>query len=308
MLEVLGRLDFAGGLAAPDDLSGVALAGDFLLLGSDEGHRLQILKRLGPDGYRVTGRTVTLARKGREVDIEAICFAGGMAYATGSHARRRRSIDPVHRSVAQNRKRYLRIDRQKARGRLVRFPFDPVTGTPGKVERIGLTGLLRKDPLLGPFTRLPSKENGVDIEALACCDGRLYLGLRGPVLRHNLVPVLVLTFDRPKDYELRLVQLDGAGIRDLTAVAGGFLILSGPVNDAAAPYALWFWDGSDQLPGRDRVGRPAHCLGEVPAGPGCKAEGLALVAESDDAWEVLIVYDAVRAGSPTRFRVSKPRQ
>ena len=46
-----------------------------------------------------------------------------------------------------------------------------------------LTRALRDDPHLGPFLSIPSKDNGFDIEGLAAApDGRLFLGLRGPVL------------------------------------------------------------------------------------------------------------------------------
>ena len=57
--------------------------------------------------------------------------------------------------------------------------------------------------MLQRFTQIPSKENGVDIEAIAVKgkDGdKLHLGFRGPVLRDNLVPIMVLDFNRiPKD-------------------------------------------------------------------------------------------------------------
>jgi hypothetical protein len=306
VLEPLGTLSFSGDLVHPLDISGVAIAGDYLLLGSDEGQRLQVLERETADRYRVTDRVVALAPVGKEVDIEAVSFADGFAYAVGSHALRRRALDPEHASVAQNRRRLLKVDRQKSRNRLVRFAFDPSTGETGPVERVGLGKWLRKHPLLGRFTRLPSKENGVDIEGLACRAGELFLGFRAPVLRHNLVPVAVLDFARPRAAELRLLQLDGTGIRDLAAVDGGFLVLSGPVNDAAAPHALWFWDGRDQLPGSDRRVAPARRLGEVPVRPGHKAEGLALVREDQSAWEVLVAFDAALAGQPSRFRVPKP--
>ena len=42
---------------------------------------------------------------------------------------------------------------------------------------------LRKDPVLGPFVGLPSKENGLDIEGLAVRGDTVLLGLRGPVIR-----------------------------------------------------------------------------------------------------------------------------
>ena len=55
MLEPLGSVTFAGELGSPQDISGVAIAGNYLLLGADEGHRLQVLERETADRYRVTG-------------------------------------------------------------------------------------------------------------------------------------------------------------------------------------------------------------------------------------------------------------
>jgi Protein of unknown function (DUF3616) len=94
-----------------------------------------------------------------------------------------------------------------------------------------LQGILKGDKILGPFTKIPSKENGTDIEGIAVKDETLFLGFRGPVRRENFVPVMVLQLDRPEDYELRFVNLDGHGIRDITAVENGFLIIGGPVGD-----------------------------------------------------------------------------
>src|SRR6266508_350209 len=78
-------------------------------------------------------------------------------------------------------------------------------------------------------SRVASKENRVDIEGLAVKDGRLYFGFRGPVLRDGWVPILVTAWDDVDAAEVRYVQLDGRGIRDIAVVDDGFLILAGPV-------------------------------------------------------------------------------
>jgi hypothetical protein len=247
-------------------------------------------------------QTITLAKKDQEVDIEAITFGAGHLYVAGSHSLRRRRIRP-ELSVRKNRERLLDIGEQNSRNRLYRLPFDPVNGALGKAEYIDLSKRLRKDPLLRPFTKLPSKENGVEIEGIAVHDGVLYLGFRGPVLRDNYVPVMTLSFDRPKDYELRFVRLDGQGIRDLVALDQGFLILSGPVNDAPGPFCLWWWDGADQVPGKDRTVQATRWLGEVSTPGGASAEGLALLAEDAGGAEVILVYDTDNAAQAVRMRV-----
>ena len=56
-------------------------------------------------------------------------------------------------------------------------------GCPADARHDALTRTLRDDPHLGPFLSIPSKDNGFDIEGLAAAPGgRLFLGLRGPVL------------------------------------------------------------------------------------------------------------------------------
>lgn len=290
---------------AATDLSGAALAGNYLVLGADEGHRLQILERVPDGGGWVLHRTLALAGEGQEADIEAATYGDGHLYVIGSHSCRRRRLKP-ELSVRKNRERLLEIERQESRNRLVRLPFDPDSGTVGEEASIDLSKRLRKDPLLKPFYGVPSKENGVDIEGMAYRDGELYLGFRGPVLRDNYVPVMVLTFDRPKRYTLRFVRLDGQGIRDMVAVEEGFLILSGPVNDAPGPFCLWWWDGIDQLPGRDHVVHETTPLGAISTSGGAKAEGLALLGQAGDRAEVLVVYDTTTATQAVSMQVQLP--
>lgn len=292
----------SGAIDAAMDLSGVTVVGDYLVLGADEGHRLQVLVRT-PDGEHWTlEQTIALAKKDQEVDIEAITFGQGYLYVAGSHSLRRRRVKP-ELSVRKNHERLLDVGQQSSRNRLYRLSFDPASGVLGKTEYIDLSKRLRKDPLLGPFTKLPSKENGVEIEGIALRDGRLYLGFRGPVLRDNYVPVMTLAFDRPKDYALSFVRLDGQGIRDFVVLEDGFLILSGPVNDAPGPFCLWWWDGADQIPGKDRTVHATRWLGEVSTPGGASAEGLALLSEESGHAEVVLVYDTDNAAQAVRMQV-----
>lgn len=289
---------------ACDDLSGLVQIGSWLLLGNDEGRRVTLLRGVPGTGWSVQTR-LALADDGDEVDIEALDYVDGNVFVVGSHSRRRKSLRPDTLSAAQNRKRFFKTDKPKARNRLYRIPFDAVQGSFGKPEHIDLSKRLRKHPLLGPFTQIPSKENGVDIEALAMHKDRLYLGFRGPVLRYNFVPVMVLDFDHPKRFELRFVQLGGQGLRDMVAVDGGFILLSGPVSDAAAPFQLWFWDGRDQLPGSDRRTFAARHLGVLDLPDSAKAEGLALLHEDSRGYELLLIFDGVPGGSLTRINLPR---
>ena len=64
-------IELTGELDAGLDLSGVAVAGDFLILGGDLGHRLQILRRR-PDGGWSMQHGLTLAEQDQDTDIESI--------------------------------------------------------------------------------------------------------------------------------------------------------------------------------------------------------------------------------------------
>lgn len=299
------RVELRGDIDAALGLSGAAVVGDYLILGADEGHKLQVLARTEDGmGWKVQ-RDVALAKDDLEVDIEAITYGDGSLYVVGSHSCRRRRMKS-ELSVRKNHERLLSVNRHNARNRLYRLPFNPKNGNVGKPEKIDLTKRLQKDPLLHTFVGLPSKENGIDIEGMAYRDERLYMGFRGPVLRGNYVPVMIFQFDHPKRYVLRFVRLQGQGIRDMVALDGGFLIVSGPVNDAPGPFRLWWWDGEDQIPGKDRQVRDTELLGAVSTPGGAKAEGLALLERSGDLAEVMLVYETSTAAQAVRMRIQLP--
>ena len=291
---------------AIDDLSGVVLVGEHLLLGNDEGHHL-LRCRLNPEIDRwELADTLKLGKGGQEADIEALAYADGYLYAVGSHSLRRRVLKPAVHSVKHNRKRFGQLVAEKARNRLYRIAFDRVSGQFGEIASISLSKRLRKNPLLAPFSAVPSKENGIDIEGLALHRGQIYLGFRGPVLRHNLVPVMVLDFDHPKDYVLRFVDLRGQGIRDMVSLGDAMLVLTGPVGDGPGPFRLWLWDGQDQMPGVDAHFRPAQRLGNLAVPEGGRAEGLALLHASGDQVELLLVIDGIGQQRAQRISLSLP--
>src|SRR5688500_19591809 len=92
-----------------------------------------------------------------------------------------------------------------------------------------LRNLLRDDAHLAPFLPIPGKDNGLDIEGIAVTGERVYLGLRGPVLRGwafvlELRPEVdpdapdrleLRPFDDGRRYRKHVLRLDGLGVRDL---------------------------------------------------------------------------------------------
>ncbi|MDJ0806050.1 MAG: DUF3616 domain-containing protein [Gammaproteobacteria bacterium] len=301
MIKKIRPVELVGDIEEDQDLSGLVIVDDFLLVGSDEGHAIQLLVRQQENVWRIQS-SIRLSDARDETDLEALCFAQDYLYAVGSHSRRRR-VCKLDYKAKKNLKRLTKVDRQKSRERLYRIPFDRQHGTFGTPKSISLMKLLRADPVMRRFVKIPSKENGVDIEGLAIANGCLYLGFRGPVLRSNLVPVWSLEFESPHKYQQLFVDLKGQGIRDMVTINAGFLILSGPVNDMPGVFQLWYWDGQDQLPAIDREYQPAKCLGEIDAVDGAKAEGLAIMSQGMNSVDLLVMYDSIAKGGCALFRV-----
>jgi hypothetical protein len=305
-IERLGSVEFTGAIHEPKEISAVAIIKGYLVIGSDESHTVQILKRDG-DRYRVFGEVILDDNK-KEIDIEGITAEEDIVYVVGSHSRVRKTVKEKN-TFQENRQQILLVEREESREWLYRFRID-ADGKGLQRESTTLMPAIEQDPVLKDFTRVPSKENGVDIEGIAVRDGLLYIGFRGPVLRDNYVPIMTGRFGSPfSDASLVFVKLGGRGVRDLTPVRDGFLILAGPVGDGPGSYQLYFWDGRDCLPGQrvpeEKAGR-IELLSEVATAANAKAEGVAVLEESNSVYEVLIVFDGVKNGGATRYRVAKP--
>lgn len=321
VLEPIRRERFPG-VANPKDLSAIAggPSGSDLVIAGDEGSALQVLGKAA-GGYEVRS-TIALGGAGAaEADFEGIARHGpGTTYfVAGSHALRRKNIfrdEDKTATLSEIRKRFEKDspDREKGRERLIRLEIDPATGEEVAGSRVeaSLRDLIDEHPVLKPFGRLPATENGVDIEGIASDGERLYLGLRGPVLRFGFGLILVIKPGPPHEPDLRHLRMDGRGVRDLARVAGGFLVIAGPVGDTSLPHQLYHWDGKDGLPGVRGPADPPQgrvtLLGSIPAPPDAEPEGIVVLKDeaADASYEVMIIYDGIAGGSPTVFRVPKP--
>jgi hypothetical protein len=300
----LGIINFIGQIQHSDNISAIDISNDFLVIGADEGNRVQVLKRQGED-YAVVN-DITLNENAKEIDIEGIACDGNTVYVVGSHSAKRPKIDKKV-TYEENRQNIKQVVPEPDQDRLFRFSLD-AEGNAKDVEETSLRSIIDSKKVLKDFSLLPSKENGVDIEGIAIHKQQLYIGFRGPVLRENWVPVLKCRFAKPvTEAELLYVQLDGLGFRDITRVENGFLILAGPVGDGPGSYQIYLWDGEDCLLGIRTSGQTGtiEFLGVIPTDEGAKAEGITVLKESSSAYEVAIVYDGLNNGSPTLFRISK---
>jgi hypothetical protein len=305
-----GRIEFQGSIDGPTDISGLAQVNGFLAIVSDEGIALDLLKKVD-DGHFRLSQSIPLLKRDEdekpEIDMEGTASDGNLLYVVGSHSLTRKRVDS-ERDYETNRKRLAKIspeDDRSDRDKLFQLTIQP-DGSLGGKQKINLRNLLREDAILSPFCDIPSKENGLDIEGIAIQKHRLFVGFRGPVLRGNFVPVMVFKFDKPDDYELRFIDLDGRGIRDITAAREGFLVIGGPVGDGDSSYRLYFWNGEDSIPGAGSPLGKVVSLGEIPAPHGAKAEGVTLLDETEQSWRVLVVYDGPINGEPTVFKAPKP--
>jgi Protein of unknown function (DUF3616) len=292
---------FDGDVTEPTQLSAVARYKEMLVICPDEGSQFDVLEAAGDNRFRAI-RAVELSN-GEELDLEGAASDHEFLYVVGSHSLARKRVDP-ERSYEENRARLLELKAADDRDVLFRLTL----GDHGKLKSkasISLRQLLRRDEPLRRFTDIPDKENGIDIEGIAVRDKQLYIGFRGPVLRGNFVPVMVLKFESADDYELRYVNLGGRGIRDIAAVSNGFLIIGGPIGDGDGSYQLYYWNGKDCIPGEGNQGGTVVLLGEIPAKSGAKAEGLAVISEDDQQCNLIVLYDGPDRGDARRFFLKK---
>lgn len=244
-------LDFAGRDPAKDlrsALSAVAAEGRLLFTGSDEGRGAECFEERS-GGY-VLKRRLDLGKlfrdmpKKGEADLEALDFADGRLWLTGSHCvvRPKRKGAPSQDSFERQPSRHLlgsvKIDKT-GRARRKSAAALPFTG------KRSLRNILKRDPHVRPFVDLPTKENGLDVEGIVVVGGRLYLGLRGPVIATKAVILDMpakTAFARPgKRMRKHFLDLGGLGVRDLAHRGGDILILAGPVTSTGGPFRLFRW-------------------------------------------------------------------
>lgn len=299
-----------------EDISGIAQFGYLLAIGSDEAagekgrsNYLQLLITDKGKQYHAHSKHLLLEgskEEGEELDIEGIAAAGKYIYVIGSHSSKRPKVKAKY-SHEKNHQRLMAKAIKDERGRdwLFRVKLNKA-GDEADIERVSLRDVIQNNPVLAPFSALPSKENGVDIEGIAVVKDQVYLGFRAPVLRENYVPIMQFSFDDPEDYQMKFVQLGGRGIRDMTVVKDGFLIIAGAMGDADMSYQIYFWDGVDTIQSKDHEAGRLALLGEIAAPKGAKAEGITVLSEGS-SYDVLIAFDGVNDLTQVvqRFRVPR---
>lgn len=328
-----------------ESLSATSQTGRHLWLGCDETATLERVTELAPGRYG-DHRTFRLADvldlpgdPDDEVDVEGLAWDPPYLWIVGSHGRKRGKPDPENgveaafaelADVDTDDNRYLLaripLEEDAAHGGLTprrtcpdpRDPSATLTAArlKGKGPRNALMRALRDDPHLRRYRNIPGKDNGFDVEGLAAAGGRLFIGLRGPVVRGWAVVLEVepRPADRPERLKLKRIgpdgrryrkhflQLDGLGIRELAVDGDDLLVLAGPTMDVRAPATLFRWRGAvrleaDSITGRDGI-EPLLDLPHDVDGGSDHPEGLCTF-QADGMREraLLVVYDS---GGPRR--------
>lgn len=276
-----------------DGLSAVVQIGSTLWLANDETVSLERLSDLSSEknGSPTYGNHTRFELKDylrlpvpptdpanvEEADLEGLDYCDGYLWLVGSHSLKRKQ-PKADQSPHENLKALRKISSDGNRFLLARIPLVPEGDTytlkqkaklegkrltaaqlHGHDQGNDLTKALQSDKHLQPFLSIPGKDNGFDIEGLAVVGKRVFVGLRGPVLRGWAV-ILELEPKAADDTTLRLkpigpggclyrkhfLQLDGLGIRDLVVDGQDLLILAGPTMVLDGPVVLFRWPGGTQ--------------------------------------------------------------
>lgn len=253
-----------------------------------------------------------------EVDIEGLAESDHYLWLVGSHSWKRKSPKP-DRTDAENVKRLATIEAEANRYLLARIPIidqalaianpdESLTAAKLETTRDGnlLTEALKDDPHLGAFVKsdIPSKDNGFDIEGLAVSHNRIFLGLRGPVLRGWAV-LLELAVENTSPHLLKLkkigrkdrlykkyfLDLNGLGIREISIEGDDLLILAGPTMSLDGPVKVFRFVNGMHL-GDNTFCKPQFFI-NIPYGEGVDhAEGITQFQAIAGEPSLLVVYDS----------------
>jgi hypothetical protein len=317
-----------------EGVSSITFSGDYLWVAGDENISVQRLEKM-PDGSYGNAANfflqdyIELPAPGDEADVEGMEVAGNYLWIVGSHSYKRKKMREG-KDPAEEIERLAKVSLDPNRNLLARIPLVkdehgvpvlqkevPDPENPGRSLRAAklkhakkkwsqLTSKLKKDKHLNPFVGLPGKDNGLDIEGLAIYKQKVFLGLRGPVLRGWAIILEVeleeeepglLKLRKAEDtgtyYKKHFIHLNGMGIRELHADGEDLIILAGPTMDLDGTMEIYRWRGAALHPGDQVVSQQdiesmlvlPHRTKQHGVN---KAEGIAMHADGS----LIIAYDS----------------
>lgn len=316
------------------DLSGVVAQEDFLWLASDETTSIERLTKIDDQTTYGDHRSFPLKDllldfnpDEGEVDIEGLSYEDGYLWVVGSHGSKRKKVKKGDVSpltvVKSEKNRYLLARIPVVEGELIKSAPE-IKQTAAHLELSSNTNILIEALKLDPYFKdilainLPGKDNGFDIEGLLVNQGKIFLGLRGPVFRGVSVILEVALMEKTPEiltltpigsenqlYKKHFLDLDGLGVRDLCLCGEDILILTGPTMDLDGSLRVFRWYKPFQLPDLSFTSQNSQQLEfllEIPHGRRCdKAEGIAILPGGDQ--ELLVIYD-----SPNPSRLIQPHE
>lgn len=317
-----------------ENMSAVVKVGEHIFLASDEKTFVSRVSQTsdntygGHEPFELRGKINLPVPPGDddEIDIEGFDYDGKFLWLVGSHSSKRKKtkhkLPDEILPVAKNVDRLKKVDSKGNRYILARVPLidgklvKDDSNIPSQLacDKVGnelsrtsndLTKALENDDHIGAFLKIPSKDNGFDIEGLAVKNGKVFLGLRGPVLR-GIAIVLEIELEvdstdktllRLKDlgagkkYKKHFLDLDGLGVRDLCVVGDDLYILAGPTMTQDGLIGVFRWVNGAKA-SADSLDIPSFAF-EVEHSKGKnRAEGLTLYSQEGNNLSFLVVYDS----------------
>ncbi len=306
------------------DISAIRLALDnYLWLGSDETSTIERLSFIDGENFanhkhfNVTDFISLPAPAEEEIDIEGLAYNDYYLWFVGSHSYKRKKPKPA-KTDEKNINRLTKLKSEPNRYLIGRIPLidgellksathpdkPEIQLTAAKLEITNRGNLLMdalvNDAHLGVYVQatIPGKENGFDIEGLALYKERIFLGLRGPVLRGWAVMLEIELEPNGTDllklkagqYKKYFINLNGLGIRDLCLEGENLLILAGPTMDLDGPVRVYCLEDITSLKDNE-LHTPTQIL-EIPYGNGNDhAEGITLITDTETP-SIIVVYDS----------------
>jgi hypothetical protein len=274
----------------------------------------------------------------QEIDIEGMDFQDSYLWLIGSHSRKRKKVERTDTgtdtklikklgTIEDDGNRFILArlplinNIQTGQRELVSAGLDQfgsnqilkVSRLPSETRSDALSEAIRKaeggngDVHLARFLDIPGKDNGFDIEGLAVQGERVFVGLRGPVLRGWAV-VLELSFEisdssqlvlknfaTGRPYRKHFLDLAGLGVRELCFQGSDLLVLAGPTMNLDGPTILYRWKDAAVSAHDDSLVRGDKLVEglKIPFGKGTDhAEGVAIVPDAGSPRRVLVLYDS----------------